>query len=237
MSPPRRRSGEPHQARGLGGDAVSCHDLLLLADRIEEPQGVGAESDQRQRPERKHAHAGAREHCQAFASGGGENQERKRQPGRELDPHARDERRRGSSEARARTGRQREREREREQYQRVVVGAAHRQHQQHGVQADESDGPALGGAETAGRPRDQRHRREARRHGDALEGPQGARDAKRSDRIAGKREEGPVGGMLEGPPDERVDRIGEGFGGHMRVRVQPVQAAHAREGDISEDVL
>jgi hypothetical protein len=43
--------------------------------------------------------------------------------------------------------------------------------------------------------------------------------------------------MLEGPADERIDGIGEGFGRHVRVRVEPVQAAHARERDVSEDVL
>jgi hypothetical protein len=43
--------------------------------------------------------------------------------------------------------------------------------------------------------------------------------------------------MLEGPADERVDGIGERFGRHMRVRIEPMQAAHARKRDVSEDVL
>jgi hypothetical protein len=43
--------------------------------------------------------------------------------------------------------------------------------------------------------------------------------------------------VLEGPADERVDGVGERFGGHMGVWVEPVKGAHTRERHISEDVL
>jgi hypothetical protein len=43
--------------------------------------------------------------------------------------------------------------------------------------------------------------------------------------------------MLEGPADERIGGIREGFGRYVCVRIEPVQAAHARKRDVSEDIL
>jgi hypothetical protein len=52
------------------------HELLLLADRVQEPQRVRSESDQRQRPQREQAGGRARERGKALPPRGGENQER-----------------------------------------------------------------------------------------------------------------------------------------------------------------
>ena len=55
MAPPGGRPAQAHQPRGLGGDAVRGHELLLLADGIEEPERVAAEADQAERGERQQA--------------------------------------------------------------------------------------------------------------------------------------------------------------------------------------
>ena len=88
-----------------------------------------------------------------------------------------------------------------------------------------------------GGARDHRDGAEAREHGDRLECPQPAGDPQRRRRVARKREQRPVGGMLEGPSDERKDRIGRCFGGDMRVGVQAVQRPHAGEVQVAEDIL
>jgi len=163
---------------------VSRDQLLLLTDRIQESERVRAESDQRQRSEREQADARARERGQALPSRGGENQEREQQPGGDLDPHAGNERGGSGPEAHAAARRERERDGEDEQDQRVVVGAADRQHQQHRVQADEGGGPASRAPEASRRPGDERHRCEARRDREPLERPQRAGDAEGRDRIA-----------------------------------------------------
>jgi hypothetical protein len=43
--------------------------------------------------------------------------------------------------------------------------------------------------------------------------------------------------MLEGPSDEREDRIGRRFGGHVGVGVQAVQRPHAGEVQVAEHIL
>ena len=50
VPPPGRRPRQPHQAGGLGRHAVGGHQLLLLAHRVEEAERVRAEPDQAQRP-------------------------------------------------------------------------------------------------------------------------------------------------------------------------------------------
>ncbi|MCW3028955.1 MAG: hypothetical protein JWN81_2166 [Solirubrobacterales bacterium] len=100
------------------------------------------EADQRQRPQREQAEAGAREHHQALAPAGAENQERQQQPGRELDADAGHERAGSRPEAWAGARGEREREGQHEDDQRVVVGTADGQHEQHRVQADERGRPA-----------------------------------------------------------------------------------------------
>ena len=43
--------------------------------------------------------------------------------------------------------------------------------------------------------------------------------------------------MQEGPSDEREDRIGGHFRGHVRVGVEAVQRSQAGEAQVAEDVL
>ena len=53
MTPPARRPAEPHQPRGLGGDAVRRHELLLLADGAQEAERMHAEPEQPDERERQ----------------------------------------------------------------------------------------------------------------------------------------------------------------------------------------
>ena len=169
--------------------------------------------------------------------GGGEHQERQHQSRGQLDADARRQRRHGRPWALPGSRRQRQRRRQRRQHQRVVVRAADGQHQQHRVQAHERRGPASALAESARGARDQRDRAEARDGSHHLHRPQPAREPHRGCDVAGEREQRPVGGVLEGPADERVDGIRGRFGGHVRVGVQAVQRAHPRERQVAEDVL
>jgi hypothetical protein len=217
---------------------VSGHQLLLLADRVEESQRVRAEADQREGAEREQAQAGAREHDHALtATGRGENHEGQQQACGQLDADAGDERRRGGPVARSGSRRDCQRRRQQQDDQRVVVRTADREHEQHRVQSDEGRRPALGAAEAPGGPRDQCDRPEARCHSERLERPKGASDAQRRGGVARQCEERAIGGVLEGPADEREDRVGERFGRDVRVRVEAVQGAHAGEGQIAEDIL
>jgi hypothetical protein len=144
VTPPGGGAGEPDQARGLGRDAVRRHELLLLADRIQESERVRSEADQRQRTQRQQAQAGARKDRQTIAPRGAENQEGQQQPRSELDAHSRDERAGGRPEAWAGSCGERQREGQDEDDQRVVVGAADGQHEQHRVQPDKGRRPAPG---------------------------------------------------------------------------------------------
>jgi hypothetical protein len=237
MAPPARCAAQPHQARGLGRHAVYGDQLLLLADRVEEAQRVHAEADQPDSRERRQAPDRACEHPQTLARVRRcEQQERQHQPGRDLDPHARDQRARGGTEAWAGSGGERQRGGEQQQDQRVVVRTADRQLEQNRVQAHERRRPAPRVTEAAGGPRDHRHGAEARGDGEGLERPQPAGEPQRSRRVAAEREQRPVGGVLEGPSDEREDRIGRGFGGEMRVGIQAVQGSHAGKAQIAENV-
>ena len=117
-------------------------ELLLLADRVEESERVRSEADQRERAQRKQAQTRAGEHRQALAPRGAENQERQQQPRRELDADAGDEHAGGSPEAWAGARGEHQGGGQHEHDQRVVVGTADRQHQQHGVEAHERGRPA-----------------------------------------------------------------------------------------------
>jgi len=199
---------------------------------------VRPEADQPDGPQREQAQACTDDDPPAIgAAGCGERHERQQKSRADLDSHAHDQRHRGGSEARARPRRQCQGAPEQEQDQRVVVGAAHGELEQHRVQAHEGRGKAPGVPEASGGPRDQRHGPEARAHRHGLERPQAACDAQGARRVAREGEERPVGGALERPADEREDRIVEGFGREVRVGVQAVKAAHAREGQVAEDVL
>ncbi len=115
--------------------------------------------------------------------------------------------------------------------------ASNRQHEQHGVQPHEARRPAAAAPEPVHRAPDQSDRREAREHRDRLERPQPAREPERRGRVAGEREQRAVGGVLERPSDEREDPVGGRFGGEVRVGVEAVQRAHAREREVAEHVL
>ncbi len=115
--------------------------------------------------------------------------------------------------------------------------SAHRQHQQHGVQADKRGRPAGGVAETPGRARNQHHRAETRGGGDRLERPQPAGESQRGDRVACEREQRAVRGVLKRPPDEREDGVGGRFGCKVRIGIQSVQGSQPRERQITEHVL
>jgi len=258
VPPPRRRPREAHQAGGLGRHAVGGHELLLLAKRAEEAERVRAKADQphgRQREERQ---------CRAHQHGspltpvpGRQHHERQHHPRHDLHAHACDHghrtatqaararaigapvRPRGPRRAFARPAarRQRQRERHRSHHERVVVGPAERQLEQHRVQPHERHRPLRRSSQRAGGVAHQRDRPEARDGGDRLHRPQAAGDAQRRERVAAEREQGPVGGVLEGPPDEREHRVGGRFGREVRVRVQPVQGPQAGVAEVAEHVL
>ncbi len=84
------------------------HQLLLLTHGAHEPQGVGAEPDQADRPERQQAQPGTAHHLQSPARlGGGEREKGQQQPCRDLDPHAGDHRAGGGAQTRAGPDRER----------------------------------------------------------------------------------------------------------------------------------
>jgi hypothetical protein len=217
---------------------VRRHKLLLLADRVQEPEGMEAEADQPGDGKRKQAQRGARRHLQPLARARGcEHEKRQHQPGGDLDPDAGDQRAGARAQARARPRRQGEGEGEHQQDQSVVVRPADGEHEQHRVQAHERSRPAAGMAEAAGRARDQRDRGQARQPRECLQDPEAAREPKRRGGVADEREQRAVWGMLERPSDECEDRVRAGFRGDMRIRVQSVQSAHAREREVAEHVL
>jgi len=238
VAPPARRPAQPHQAGGLGGHAVGGHQLLLLAHRAEEAQRVGAEADHADDGKRHQAQAGAGRHFQApTRARGGEHEEGQHETGRHLDPDARYQRDGAGAKVGAGPRRQSQRHGQQQQQQRVVVSAGHGQLEQHRVQAHERDRPAPGMAQVARGPPDQRDRAEARGHCHRLEGPQPAGERQRSGRVAREREQGAIGRVLEGPSDEREDRVGGRFGGDVRVGIQAVQGTHAGEAQVAEHVL
>ena len=200
-----------------------------------------AEAEQADKRHRQQRGARAQRHAHALArTRRGEHQERQHQARGELQPDAGGERRGGGARMRARprrAGGQHERRRQRQQQQRVVVRSALRQHQHHRVQADERRRPNRGVAHAPGRTRDQRDRAEARQDGKRLERPQPAGQPQRHERVAQQREQRAVRRVLERPADERVHRVARRFGGEVRVRVEPVQRAHARERQVAEHVL
>ncbi len=98
MAPPGRRAAEAHQARGLRGDAVGGHQLLLLADRVEEAESVHAEADHADREQREHAERDARQRREALAAKRRrEHEERQYETRGQLHPHThREHARRGA---------------------------------------------------------------------------------------------------------------------------------------------
>jgi hypothetical protein len=244
VAPPRGGAAEPDQARCLGGNAVRRHELLLLAERAEEAERVDAKPKHADEAQREQTDGGGDDHAGPLAHAAprsrappAEHEERQHDPGAQLHSDTRDERGRGRARARRGPGGEGQRAGEREQQQRVVVGAAHGEHQQHGVQSEERGGRRGRSAEAGGGASAQRNGAEAGGGGEALEQPQPAGEPQRRREIAREREQRPVGRVLEGPADEREDRIRGSFGGDVRVGVETVQRPHPREGEIAEDVL
>jgi hypothetical protein len=167
----------------------------------------------------------------------GNREERQQQPGGDLHADADRQRAGAGAQTRARRRAQRQGERNRQQHQCVVMRAADRQHQHHRVQPHERRRPRRRLTQPPSRTCDQRNRAEARSDSDRLERPQPAGQAQRRDRVAGEREHRPVRRIQERPPDELERRVKRRFSGHMRVRVQPVQRAHARKRQIAEHIL
>ena len=197
MTPPARRPVEPHQARGLSGDAVRRHELLLLPDGAHEAEGVHAEPEQPHECDRQQRSARRERQPRAIAGPRWrEHQERQHQAGRDLDAHTGGQRRRAGTHVGARGSGprgERQRGRQREHRQRVVVRPSHRQQQQHRVQADERRRPTRRLPESARRSGDQRHRPEARDDRDRLECPQPPCRSERHQCVAEEREQRSVG--------------------------------------------
>ena len=170
-------------------------------------------------------------------AGGGEHQEGQQQARRQLHPHPRHQGTRARAKPRACPGGQRQGAPHRQQHQRVVVGAPHRQHQQDGVEAHEGRRPAGRATQLLGRLGDQGDGGKARKDGDRLEGPQPSGEAEGHDDIAGEGEQWAVGGVQEGPADEPIGGVPEGFRRHMGVGVQSMQGTHTGKGQISKYIL
>jgi hypothetical protein len=257
MTPPPGHPAEAHQAGGLRGDAVRGHQLLLLAQRVEEAERVAPEPDDRHHREQREREQRARRHLRALApSRGGEHDERDHQPGGRLHAHAHGQQRGALARARegarlrtchmrtcrtrARRSRARhegERAREHEQHERVVVRAARGELEQHGVEPHERGGGVGRAPHPRRRARCEGDPAEGGRHRDRLQRPQPAAHAEPRERVGDEREQRPVGGVLERPADEREDRVGGGFGRDVRVGGEPVQHPQPRERQIAERVL
>jgi len=217
---------------------VGRDQLLLLAHRPQEADGVHAEARKAHHRHHQQAQAPRHRHPRPLARARRcERQERQQQPCGELHPHAARHRHRGRAHRRARSRAQHQRYTQRQQDQRVVVRAAHRHQQQHRVGAHEHRCKAAGMAQHRRRLADQRHAREARQNGNRLERPQPAGRAQRRGGVACKREQRAVGRVLERPADEAEHRVGGRFGGQTRVGVKAVQRAHARKCQVAEHVL
>ena len=197
-----------------------------------------AEADHPDRRDRDQTEGAGERHPRTLAPARlSEHEEGQHEPGRQLHAHAGGERDRGPARALAHARAQQQRGGEREQHQGVVVRAAHREHEQHRVQAEEGERERARASEPPGGERRQPHGGEARDRRERLQRPQPAGEAERGHCVAGEREQRPVGRVLERPADEAEHGIGGRLGGEVRVRVEPVQGAHATEREIAEHVL
>ncbi len=132
---------------------------------------------------------------------------------------------------------QRQCRRQRGHHEGVVVGPADGQLEQHGVQAHECHRPLPLAPQCVGGVADQCDRPEAGERGDRLQRPQAAGQPERRERVAPEREQGAVGGVLEGPPHEREDRVPGRFGRDVRIGVQAMQGPEAGVAEVPEHVL
>jgi hypothetical protein len=217
---------------------VHGDELLLLANGAEEAERVAAEADQADRAEHEEPERGALERPPSFARARrAEQHERQRQAGGHLHADARHERRGSRTKTWLRAGRERQCARQREQDQRVVVRAAHGEHEQHGIEPDERRCPAGRLPQAPGGACDERYGAEARQHGERLERPQPAGQPERNEGVAEQREQRTVGGVLVGPAEEREYFVARRLRGDMCVRIEAVQRAESREADVAEHVL
>jgi hypothetical protein len=240
---------QAEQPSGLRGHAVRRDELLLLSDRPEEAERVRPEADHPDRGHREERREPGERDAQPLAPCAlPEHQERQHEPGGQLHADPGRERDRGRTRVRGRAllaGRagacgaraQQQRDREREQYQRVVVRAPDREHQQHRVQPDERERERRGAPEPRGGADGEPDREQAAEHRHRFQRPHAARDAEGDHGVAREREQRTVRRVLIGPAHEREDRIRRRVRGDVRVRVEPVQGAHPRERQIAEDVL
>jgi hypothetical protein len=116
VTPPARHATQADQASSLGGNAVGCDQLLLLAEGIDEPERMSAESDDRNQRQQRKGAGRARGDSHPFAPPArSEHDERQHQPRRDLDSDAHDERERRPGQAGGGAGRERERGRDGDQ--------------------------------------------------------------------------------------------------------------------------
>jgi hypothetical protein len=135
---------------------VCRHQLLLLADRVQEAEGVEPEPRHADHQQGEQRNDGASHQAQSVLPGSlGQDKEGEQQPGGDLDAHAGDQRAHREPSPRRRAGTEQERKRHEHDQQRVVVGTAHGQCQQHRVQPDEDRGCRGGAPERLRRARRQ----------------------------------------------------------------------------------
>ena len=233
---------------------MSGDQLLLLAQCTKEAEGMRPEADNRHDREQQERAKRARRYVRSLApTRGGKYDEREYEPGRGLHADPDDEQggcrpevsgvHRNGDPPRARGGhggfssRERQRSGQDEQHERVVVRAADGKLQKHRIQADEH-GRHLGRvSHLACSARRQGNRRKAARDSKQLKGPKAAAEPERSKRIGAEREQGPVGGMLKRPTNERKDGVGWSFRRDVGVGIQSVQHAQASKLEVAKDVL
>jgi len=177
----------------VGGD-----QLLLLAQRIQEAERVRAEPHDRHDRQQHQRAAGARRDTRPLAPATRcQHHERQHQPRgglhRDTDDQHSCSRLKLGDPGRSRGARsEREGACQHEQHERVVVSAAHRQLEQHRVQAHEHRRHLRRAAHPVRRDRRQGDRCEARGHGNGLQRPQATRQPERRQRIGAEREQGAV---------------------------------------------
>jgi len=122
---------------------VGGHQLLLLTHRPEEADGVDAEAHHTHNQHHQQAHHGCNGRAPTLTpTWGAKHQERQQQAGCQLDSHPRRQCSRPRAKPWRLTRAQRQSARHRQQHERVIVGAPHRQDEQHRVQSHERSRPA-----------------------------------------------------------------------------------------------
>jgi hypothetical protein len=238
MAPPFRHPFESQQPRRLGRDAVRGDQFLLLADGSREAERVSAEPEHADRGNDDQRTGGAGGDPSALApAGGSEDREREHYARRGLHADRRHDCDGGAAKAGSCAGRKRKRSGEQQQHERVVMGARHRELEQHRVEPHEHRSHLRRAPHPVGRARDQRDRSEACENGDRLQCPDPPSDTQRDDRVGQQREQRPVWRVLKRPADEPVQRVQSGLRRDVGIGVQAVQRPEAREAQVAEHVL